>query len=157
MKEMKEINNALPSPLLATLRRIKRYLDGGRVEREQIPDSLFDTVSGYIRFARRYHARYLIQWLWVMVLNDKLTEADYRCCLKVLEDVGHLVGRNYETDDDQTSDIIYESFVLVGMIYAKREELRDNPVILSWKTLAEDEEVFNDQRMGWRKGKNAII
>lgn len=82
------------------------------LERNQIPDSLFDTVSGYIRFARRYHARYLIKWLWVMALNDKLTEADYECCLKVLEDVGHLLGRNYETDDDQSSDIIYESFVL---------------------------------------------
>ena len=123
------------------------------MERVQIPDSLFDTVSGYIRFARRYHARYLIQWLWVMVMNDKLTEADYECCLKVLEDVGHLVGRNYETDDDQASDIIYESFVLAGMIYGKREEQRDNPVILSWKAMAEDEEVFNDQRMGWGKGK----
>lgn len=89
--------------------------------------------------------------------KEKLTEADYGCCLKVLEDVGHLVGRSYETDDDQTSDIIYESFVLAGMIYAKREELRDNPVIQSWKALAENEEVFNDQRMGWRKGKNAII
>ena len=123
------------------------------MERVQIPDSLFDAVSGYIRFARRYHARYLIQWLWVMVMNDKLTEADYECCLKVLEDVGHLVGRNYETDDDQASDIIYESFVLAGMIYAKREEQRDNPVILSWKAMAEDEEVFNDQRMGWGKGE----
>lgn len=86
-------------------------------------------------------------------MNDKLTEADYECCQKVLEDVGHLVGRNYETDDDQASDIIYENFVLAGMIYAKREELRDDPVIQSWKALAENEEVFNDQRMGWRKGE----
>lgn len=71
----------------------------------------------------------------------------------MLKDVGHLLGRNYETDDDQSSDIIYENFVLAGMIYAKREELRDHPVILSWKALAEDEEVFNDQRLGWRKGE----
>ena len=74
----------------------------------------------------------------------------------MLEDVGHLVGRNHETDDDQTSNIIYESFVLASMIYGKREEQRDNPVIQSWKALAEDEEVFNDQRIGWRKGEKCI-
>ena len=119
------------------------------LERAQIPDSLFDIVGNYIRFARRYHARYLIQFLCVMVMKDKATESDMQCCLKVLEDVGHLVGR-YDTDQDQSSDIIYESFLLSGMMYSKREDLRENPVLLSWKALAENDEVFNDQRVGWK-------
>ena len=119
------------------------------LERGQIADSLFDVVSSYIRYARRYHVRFLIQFLWVVVKKDKLAAQDYACCLKVLKDVGHLVGKNYDTDDDQSSDIIYECFVLAGVIYAKREALRTDPVILSWKELAENDEVFNDQRMGF--------
>ena len=122
------------------------------LERTQLPEGLMDTVSGYIRYARRYHSRYLLQYLWVLVVKDKATESDYHCCLKVLKDVGHLVG-SYDTDADQSSDIIYDAFRLAGAIYARHEELREDAALQAWKALAENDEVFNDQRMGWREGE----
>lgn len=87
-----------PSSLHATLRRIKRYLDGGRA--------------------------------------------------------AVMVGSGFSKNADMTGGIddVYGKTV-PSMIYGKHEGLRGNPISLSWKALAENEEVFNDQRMGWRKGE----
>lgn len=124
----------------------------GHLKTEQISEDDLKKMCDYLEYARRSHCKYMIYAMSVMTINNVMPEYGYKYAVKALELI-RTYFKTYNADDDEKSDIIYECLQLTGILYEKKPELRDEPVLKDWKELADDVETLNDQKKGFEIGR----
>lgn len=122
------------------------------LKKTEIQKSHLKRMHNYLRYARRFHAKYVVQMFTVLVCNDRMPKLHYKDTLEVLRIIDDYI-ETYSINEDEKSDIIYECLILVGLLYERMPELRKKEIVKNWVAYAKNDDIFNDQRKGFAVGR----